>query len=129
MWDAWHVSFQSTMGHVLDFRKTLWHFRFSNKGMIENKLIMGIYRLLKKYSVALNRWVLFHTVRPCISIYCMFSIYTDVVCVYIFSNLTKCGKIVPMLIIQAANYLFVETFFSLLTMAHITLVGLALLCN
>lgn len=40
--------------------------------MIENKLITDIYRLLKKYSVALNKWVLLiHIVRPCISIYCI----------------------------------------------------------
>ena len=123
------MSFQRTMGHVLDFRETLWHFRFFNKVMIENKLITDIYRLLKKYSVTLNGWVLFCIVRPCISLYCLHSTYSDIVCVCVFSNLTKCGKIVPMLIIQAANYLFVETIFSLLTMAHITLVGLTLLCN
>lgn len=52
--------------------------------MIENKLITDIYRLLKKYSVALNGWVLFRIVRPCISIYCLHSIYSDIVCVCVY---------------------------------------------
>lgn len=48
--------------------------------MIENTLITDINRLLKKYSVALKEWVsLFRIVRPCINIYCMYSIYKDIV--------------------------------------------------